>query len=101
MCGSSPPRLQFGFPKLTENAKHKQGEEAQKPFLVKGTEKSPEAANNEIDLCGLTDSEFKREIVKILTELRLNIKELRADMNSNEDSFRKELENIRRNIEKL
>ena len=46
-------------------------------------------------------TEFKREIVKILKELRLNIKELRVDMNSNADSFIKELENIRRNIEKL
>ena len=39
--------------------------------------------------------------MKILKELRLNIKELRVDMNSNADSFIKELENIRRNIEKL
>ena len=35
---------------------------------------SPEAANNETDLCSLTDIEFKRKIVKILKELRLNIK---------------------------
>ena len=34
--------------------------------------------------------------MKILKELRQNIKELRADMNSNADSFRKELENIRK-----
>ena len=60
-----------------------------------------EAANDETDLCSLTDTEFKREVVKILKELRLNIKELRVDMNSNADSIRKELENIRRNIEKL
>jgi len=40
--------------------------------------------------------------VKILKELRLNIKELRSvDINSNADYFRKELENIRRNQEKL
>ena len=39
-------------------------------------------------------SEFEREMVKIL-------KELRKDMNSNADSFRKELENIRRSQEKL
>ena len=39
--------------------------------------------------------------MKILKELRLNIKEFRVDMNSNADSFRQELENIRRNIEKL
>ena len=58
---------------------------------LKEQENSPEAANNETDLCSLTDIEFKREIVKIL-------KELREDINSNADSFRKELENIRRNI---
>ena len=39
--------------------------------------------------------------MKILEELRLKIKELREDMNSNADSFRKELENIRRSQEKL
>ena len=44
--------------------------------------------------------EFKREVVKILMELRLNIKDLLEDMNSNADSFRKEIENVRRNIEK-
>ena len=33
--------------------------------------------------------------------MKANIKEFGADMNSNEDYFRKELENIRRNIEKL
>ena len=55
---------------------------------------SPKAVNNETDLCSLTDIEFKREVLKIL-------KELREDMNSNADSFRKELENIRRSQEKL
>ena len=59
---------------------------------------SPESANNESELCSVTDIEFKREIVKILKELILNIKKLRADMNCNADSLRKELENIRRNI---
>ena len=29
--------VQFGFPKFTEKEKHKQEEEAQKPFLVKAT----------------------------------------------------------------
>ena len=57
-------------------------------------ENSLKAVNNETDLCTLTDLEFKREIVKIL-------KELREDMNSNADSLRKELENIRRSQEKL
>ena len=40
------------------------------------------------------DTEFKKEMVKIL-------KELRVDMNSNADYFRKELENVRRSQEKL
>ena len=61
---------------------------------LKEQENSPEAANNETDLCSLIDTEFKREIVKIL-------KELRGDLNSNADSLRKELENIRRSQEKL
>ena len=33
---------------------------------LKQQEKSPEAANNETDFCSLTDTEFKREIVKIM-----------------------------------
>ena len=40
------------------------------------------------------DTEFKKEMVKIL-------KELRVDMNSNADYFRKEIENVRRSQEKL
>ena len=46
------------------------------------------------DLCSLRDFEFKREIVKIL-------KELRDDMNSDADTLRKKLENIKRSQEKL
>ena len=57
-------------------------------------ENSPKAVNNETDICIPTDLEFKREIVKIL-------KELREDMNSNTDTLRKELENIRRSQKKL
>ena len=57
-------------------------------------ENSPEGANNETDLCSLTDTKFKNEVMKIL-------KESRADMNSNADYFRKKLKNIRRNQEKL
>ena len=67
----------------------------------KEQENSPEAANNETDLCSLIDTEFKREVVILLKQLRLNIKKLRVDMKSNADLFRKELENIRGNIEKL
>ena len=61
---------------------------------LKEKENSHEAASNETDLCSLIDTEFKRETVKILKKLNLNIKELRADINSNADCFRKELENI-------
>ena len=61
---------------------------------LKQQENSPKAINNGIDLYRLTYLEFKREIVKIL-------KELRDDMNSNADALRKELENIRRSQEKL
>ena len=58
-------------------------------------ESSPKAVNNETELCSLTDLEFKREVLKILKELRANMKELRVDVNSNADYFRKELENTR------
>ena len=75
------------MPKFTEKEKHKHNEEAQNPFPA--MENAPKAINNETDLCSLTDIEFKREIVKIL-------KELREDMNSNADSLRKDLENIER-----
>ena len=46
---------------------------------------SPERANNETDLYSVTDTKFKKEILKILKELRANVKELKADMNSNAD----------------
>ena len=61
---------------------------------LKQQKNSPKAINNVTDLCSLKDFEFKREIVKIL-------KELRENMNSKADSLRKELENIRRSQEKL
>ena len=48
---------------------------------LKEQENSPEGANNETDFCSLTDTEFKKETVKILKELRANMKELRVDMN--------------------
>jgi len=63
---------------------------------LKELENLSEAANNETDLCSLRDTEFKRERVKILKELRMNMEELRADINSNANYFRKELENRRR-----
>ena len=61
---------------------------------LKEQENFPEGKKNEIDLCSLTDAKFKKEVMKIL-------KELRVDMNSNADYFRKELENVRRSQEKL
>ena len=93
MHKSSLPKLQFAFPKLTEIEKHKQDEGVQKHFHLKEQENSHEAENNGTEFCSLTDIEFKREVVKILKELRLNIKELRADMKRNEHYFRKEIEN--------
>ena len=56
-------------------------------FQLKEQEISPEGANNEKDICSLIDTKFKKEIVKIL-------KELKADMSSNADYFRKALEGI-------
>ena len=47
---------------------------------LKEQENSPEVANNETDLCSLIDTEFKREMVKILKEIRLNINKLRAEI---------------------
>ena len=67
---------------------------------LKEQENSHEAASNETDLCSLIDIELKREKVRILKELRVNMNELRVDINSNVDYFRKELEN-KRNQEKL
>ena len=61
---------------------------------LKQQENYPEGANNETDVWNLTDTEFKKEIMTILKELRMNI-------NSNADYFRKELENIRRIQEKF
>jgi len=72
-----------------------------KQSQLKEQENCPEGENNETDLCSLTDTEFKKETVKILKELTVNMKELRADININTDYFRKELENIRRSQEKL
>ena len=88
MHRDSHTRLQFGFPKTKDKQKHKE-EKFRNHSQLKHEENSPKAVNNETDLCSLTDFEFKREIVQIL-------KKLRKDMYSNADSFRKELENIRK-----
>ena len=39
--------------------------------------------------------------MNILKELRVNMKELSMDINSNADYFREKIEDIRRNTEKL
>ena len=44
---------------------------------LKEQENSPEAAQSETDVCSLRGTEFKKETVKILKELRVNMKELR------------------------
>ena len=62
---------------------------------LKEQDNSPEAANNETDLCILIHTKFKRQMVKILKELRVNMREVRVDLNSNADYFRKETENMR------
>ena len=56
-------------------------------------ENSTEAANNETDLYSVTDTEFQREILKILKELRVNMMKLRVEIKANTDYFRKVLEN--------
>ena len=35
----------------------------------------PKQQKNETNLCSVVDTEFKREVLKVLKELRLNIKE--------------------------
>ena len=68
---------------------------------LKELENSPERTNNDTDLCILTNTKFKKEIVKIPKELRVNMKKLKVDMNSNADYFIKELENMRRSQKKI
>ena len=78
MHRNSPPRLQLGFHNLTEKEKkkkNKQNEEAQNHSQLKEQPNSPEAVNNETHPCSLIDSEFKGEMVKILKELKVNMKE--------------------------
>ena len=68
---------------------------------LKQKENSAEAVKNETDLGHLRDNEFKKEILKILKELRVKMMALRVDINSNADYFKKEIENIRRSQEKF
>ena len=57
-------------------------------------DKSPERTNNERDLAGLLDLEFKKEIIKMLTNLRKIV-------NRNADHCNRELETIKMNQSKI
>ena len=61
---------------------------------LKEQENSPERVNNEKDLCNLTDAKFKKEVMKRLKELRL-------DIDNNADYFKKKLGTTRWGQEKL
>ena len=84
----------MAFPKSQKKKIASKMKQLQSYPQVKQQENSPKAVNNETDLYRLTDIEFKREIVKIMKELRLDINESREDTNSNAYSLRKEIENI-------
>ena len=45
-------------------------EKARNHFQLKEQDNSPEGANNERDLCSLTDTKFKKEVMKILKEIK-------------------------------
>ena len=61
---------------------------------LKEQEKSPERTNNETDLSSLPDPKFKKEVIKML-------KEIRKIINRNADQCNKELKTIKRNQSKL
>ena len=96
MHGSNPARLQFSYLNSQKKKSISEMKKLRNHSQLNEKDNSPEAESNETDLCSPTDTDFKREIMKILNELRLNIKELRADMNNNANYFSKELENIGR-----
>ena len=61
---------------------------------LKDQENSPERTNNETDLFGLINTDFQKEIMKIL-------KEIRKAIDRNAEYCTKELETIKRNQEIL
>ena len=61
-------------------------------FQLKEQDNYPERANKETDLCSLTDTEFKKEVMKIL-------KELRETIHSNGYYLKRELKAIMRGQE--
>ena len=60
----------------------------QNNYQLKDQENSPEGKNNENDLFSIIDTQFKKEIIKIL-------KELKKAINTNVDYCKKELATIR------
>ena len=73
-----------------------------KHFQLNEHENSSEGANRVKQTSAVEiDTKFKKEIVKIPKELRVNMKKLKVDMNSNADYFIKELENMRRSQKKI
>ena len=60
----------------------------------KDQENFPERTNNEADVFSLIDTEFEKEVMKIL-------KELRRAVDRNADNCKKEPETIKRNQEEL
>ena len=66
----------------------------QNNYQLKDQENSPEGKNNENDLFSIRDTQFKKEIIKIL-------KEFKKAINTNVDYSKKELETIRMSWEKL
>ena len=63
-------------------------------FQLKEQEKSPERTTNETDLSSLPDPKFKKEVIKML-------KELRKAINRNMYHYNKELETMKRSQSKL
>ena len=73
---NNPPILQFGFPSSQKKKIVSKMKKLRNHSQLK-EQNSPEEANNEKDVCSLRDTEFKRDIVKLLNTLSVNIKELR------------------------
>ena len=76
MHKSSPPRLQLASLNSQKNKNISKMKKLRNHSQLK-EQISHKEENNETDLCSLTDIDFKKEIIKILKDLRLNIKELR------------------------
>ena len=71
-------------------------------FQLKEQENLLEGANKETDFCSCSNRhQVQKEDSENTEGIMVTMKELRVDMNNNEDYFREELENISRSQEKL